>query len=73
MPLSSLSERKMVQVANVCQLSWIESIHHQVVPFALDLRVVRLVQSCQGVHQDRSMWSIQLHAHLKRRGMEDNV
>jgi hypothetical protein len=53
MPLSSLSKRNMVQVANVRQLLWIEFIHHKkLVPFTLALKVVKPIQSCQGVHQD---------------------
>jgi hypothetical protein len=36
-------------------------------------KVVGVVQSCQGVHQDWSMWNIQLGAHSKRWWMEDNI
>jgi len=33
---------------------------------APDLKVVGPTQSCQGVHQDRSTWNIQLGVHLRR-------
>jgi hypothetical protein len=50
----------------MCQLSWIESTHHQeLIPFALNLKIFGLAQSCQGVHQDYSTWSIQLGVHSR--------
>jgi hypothetical protein len=60
--------------ANVCQLSCTKSTHHQEsIPFAPNLKVVGLIQSCQGVHQDWSTWNIQLGAHLRRQWIENNV
>jgi hypothetical protein len=59
---------------NVCWLSWTKLTHHQEsVPFAPDLGVVEPTPSCQVVHQNYSMWNIQLGAHSRRWWMEDNV
>jgi hypothetical protein len=38
---------------HVCQLPWTKLTHHQgLAPFAVDFKIVGLIQLCQSVHQD---------------------
>jgi hypothetical protein len=72
--LQSYLLRKKWIFKHVCWLPWTKSIHHQEpIPFALDFRIVGPTQSCQNVHQNWPMWSIQLGAHSRRWQMEDNA
>jgi hypothetical protein len=60
--------RKMMVPCH-CVLIIIELIHHKnLIPSALNLKIVGSITSGQGVHQDWFMWSIQLGAYLKRGG-----
>jgi hypothetical protein len=67
-------KKKLWFFTNVSQLSWSESTHHyESILFALDLKVIGPIKSCQGVYQNWSMWIIQLGVHSKRRWMENDV
>jgi hypothetical protein len=38
---------------NVCGLSWTKlTCHQELIPFAINFKVVTPTKSCQGIHQD---------------------
>jgi hypothetical protein len=45
--------KKKLVFMNVCGLSWTKlTCHQELIPFAINFKVVTPTKSCQGVHQD---------------------